>query len=849
MKGRKTLRTAATQMTWRKTFFLLCSMGALVAFFAFAGGASAMRETASSAPSIVSDQPDYNPGATVTLAGANWGADEVVHVVVNDSNQEPWSYSNDVTADANGNFTIQFQLPTSFSASYAVQATGSSGAIATTSFTDGNVNIKTSGVSSAPVNWVLRNSTNCSGPSAASGSITADDQGNGVSIAGGASATQSLTLTAGSVSGFTFASWSGGNVPSPPNSSNPICVPGQGPTQQITLTYTGVTDTSPPVITANVVGTQGNNSWYTSNVAVSWSVTDGQSTITSTSGCGTSNVTTDTTGVTFTCSATSAGGSNSQSVTVKRDATAPTNIVLSFGRPFDNADWYNHAVLISASGTDVTSGIASCQSSSYSSPDSATASATRSCTDNAGNSASGSVGFKYDETGPTAALAVTAGTAGDNGWYTSDVTVSTSGADAVSGVSCTVDQHQTAETGGQAFNGSCTNGAGLTTNATALSVKLDKTGPSATLSASGTVGDNGWYTSDVTISASGTDSISSPVTCSLDQHQTTDTTGADFNGSCKNNAGLTTNATQLTVKRDATAPTITNQGPSPASPNGNNSWYITAISNAFKASDSTSGLSGACAAAFPLSSGDHVKNVSSLAQEGLNVKVQSGTCADDAGNVASSIDSVAFKIDLTNPVVTCPAVPTFLASQLPMTITAAVTDSPSGPASTTATGTANSPSGGTVNITGQDNAGRSGSALCAYHVGNTTFLSPIDKAPTMNIAKLGRVVPVKATLVHDGNPVTLTGNVYVGGLSNADCATGAVADEIEVYAAAGASNTGNLFRWDSSGPFWIYNFDTSAFKLNPANCYRINVYYGGSATNGIGSGGALVGYFLMRTTK
>jgi hypothetical protein len=302
------------------------------------------------------------------------------------------------------------------------------------------------------------------------------------------------------------------------------------------------------------------------------------------------------------------------------------------------------------------------------------------------------------------------------------------------------------------------------------------------------------------------------------------------------------------VKRDATAPTITNQGVTPGSPNGSSGWYVTAVSNAFKASDSTSGLSGACAAAFPLSAGDHVKNVSTLAQEGSSVKVQSGTCADAAGNVASSIDSAAFKIDLTNPVVVCPAVPTFLSSQLPATITAAVTDSPSGAASATATGTANNPSGGTVSITGQDIAGRSTTVSCAYHVGNTTFLSPVDKAPTMNIAKLGRVVPVKVNLTYDGGAVTSTGTLYVGGLTNVDCATGTSGDDIEVYA-AGASNTGNLFRWDSSGPFWIYNFDTSAFKMNVGNCYRINVYYGGVVSGGNASGGALVGYFLLRTTK
>jgi hypothetical protein len=151
MKGRKTLGAAnATQMTWRrKTFFLLCSMGALVAFFAFAGGASAMRETAATAPSIVSDKGDYNPGSIVTLSGANWGGAEGIHIIVNDDVGQAWKLEADVTSDAEGNFTYQFQLPDFFIADYNVTATGTSGQVATTSFTDA-VNLQFSGKDTSP---------------------------------------------------------------------------------------------------------------------------------------------------------------------------------------------------------------------------------------------------------------------------------------------------------------------------------------------------------------------------------------------------------------------------------------------------------------------------------------------------------------------------------------------------------------------------------------------------------------------------------------------------------------------------------------------------------------------------
>jgi hypothetical protein len=87
-------------------------------------------------PSITSDLADYPPGATVTLTGAAWGAGEAVHIFVNDDVGQTWQYNADVTADASGGFTTRFSLPNYFVANYGVTATGSSGAAATTTFTD-----------------------------------------------------------------------------------------------------------------------------------------------------------------------------------------------------------------------------------------------------------------------------------------------------------------------------------------------------------------------------------------------------------------------------------------------------------------------------------------------------------------------------------------------------------------------------------------------------------------------------------------------------------------------------------------------------------------------------------------
>ena len=151
-------------------------------------------------------------------------------------------------------------------------------------------------------------------------------------------------------------------------------------------------DTTAPVVTPTVAplapdGTQG---WYTGSPQVSFAVNDPESAITSTDGCATTTINSDTTGITLTCSAISAGGTGSGSVTIKRDATAPTAAVSG---PADGATYWTTTVpAATCQGTDPTSGIASCVLSG----DSAAAgphTVTATATDNAGNV--GSAGLSY----------------------------------------------------------------------------------------------------------------------------------------------------------------------------------------------------------------------------------------------------------------------------------------------------------------------------------------------------------------------------------------------------------------------------------------------------------------------
>jgi hypothetical protein len=110
------------------------------------------------------------------------------------------------------------------------------------------------------------------------------------------------------------------------------------------------------------------------------------------------------------------------SATFKYDATSPT-VTASPDRAADKNGWYNHAVTVSFSGVDATSGGVACAAAKvYSGPDSATASVSGSCTDAAGNVGTGTLKFKYDATSPTITITVPA----NGGTYTLKAAVASS---------------------------------------------------------------------------------------------------------------------------------------------------------------------------------------------------------------------------------------------------------------------------------------------------------------------------------------------------------------------------------------------------------------------------------------
>ncbi len=160
-------------------------------------------------------------------------------------------------------------------------------------------------------------------------------------------------------------------------------------------------DSTAPVITPHVspASPDGANGWYTSSPTVSFDVTDPDSAVTDKSaGCDGGTVTSDTDGVTYECIATSAGGSDTKSVTVKRDAGAPS-------ATFDDASagladgasytWGSVPAAPTCTAADTLSGPDGCTVTGYSS-DVGTHTLVATATDKAGNTATSTRTYTVD---------------------------------------------------------------------------------------------------------------------------------------------------------------------------------------------------------------------------------------------------------------------------------------------------------------------------------------------------------------------------------------------------------------------------------------------------------------------
>ena len=269
---------------------------------------------------------------------------------------------------------------------------------------------------------------------------------------------------------------------------------------------TVVIDATPPVIESQVAGTLGDNGWYTSNVSLSWDVSDPESEIKSTTGCGTEQITTDVTAFVRTCTAASEGGESSETVTIKRDATAPT--IAYTLTPAPNANGWNKSspVTVQFQCTDSGSGVAFCTQNGTAAGDGSWPWQGE-VRDDAGNTSDIDFSVNIDTTAPiiTGTASPSANTAG---WNNTDVTVSFACDDPMSGISsCTSPQTLSAEGGSQQVEGTAVDRADNTSSTTVAGINIDKTPPAVTIT---TPADGATYVQNQVVLAqwSATDALS-----------------------------------------------------------------------------------------------------------------------------------------------------------------------------------------------------------------------------------------------------------------------------------------------------------------------------------------------------
>lgn len=226
------------------------------------------------------------------------------------------------------------------------------------------------------------------------------------------------------------------------------------------------------------------------------------------------------------------------------------------------------------------------------------------------------------------------GTAGANGWYTSNVTITwtvVNNGDLLSSTCPLADQITAEGTSTRQCTTTFTWGT-VVSPPDPLVIRIDKTPP---VSVSGSLArapdSEGWYNRTVGASFSGQDSVSGLAGCSSPTYAGGDSASAALSGTCTDVAGNVSAATSVGFKYDATPPTVT---PTPERQPDYKGWYRKPVTISFAGGDAASGLA-TCSAPARYTGPD------------LQKAAVDGSCRDRAGNVAEA--SYTFPFDATAP--------------------------------------------------------------------------------------------------------------------------------------------------------------------------------------------------------
>lgn len=390
--------------------------------------------------------------------------------------------------------------------------------------------------------------------------------------------------------------------------------------------------------------TQPTNSWYKGDVTIKWTGVDALSGIAAQPAD--STITGEGAGLTTSTSVTDKAGNTSGSVTspaVNIDRTAPNTTVTA------PPAWNNSDVTVTLAANDALSGVSKTYYTVNGSVQQTGASVAFASEgiynvvywsdDKAGNvEAQKTVQIKIDKTSPTIGHTQSP-VANNDGWNNTQVTVSFTCGDALSGIaSCTGPQTVTTEGKNQTVTGTARDNAGNTATDPAQ-VSIDATKPTITAKLDRNPNANGWYGADVTATYSSSDALSgiksvSPVKTFGEGADQSDT------GTANDAAGNSASVTVSGINVDLTAPTI--NGKIISTPNAN-SWFSGDVTVQWTCADNLSGV-----VACPANS--------TVSGEGGNLSV-SQTISDKASRQATgTVDGI--KIDRTKPSTEALNVPT-----------------------------------------------------------------------------------------------------------------------------------------------------------------------------------------------
>lgn len=451
-------------------------------------------------------------------------------------------------------------------------------------------------------------------------------------------------------------------------------------------------------------------------------------------------------------------------------------------------------------------------------PDAATGigsqTATCSYTDKGGLTATSSVTYNIvDATGPQISYTLSPiAPDGDNGWYRHAVALawtvtegdspSTLKLDGCTNQLITADQTATDYT-------CAASSSGGSAGPVSVSIKKDGTAPTVTSAdADGTLGNNGWYRSDVVAHFTATDATSGPA--SATQSVTSSGEGAAIavlSPEFTDNAGNVTGAGAVSqsFKIDKTAPEVSYTGATPAAnPNG---WYKTDVDATFTATDGVSG---------PLTA---TKMVTSSG-EGTGVEVLSPAFEDLAGNVRPAAAATAtFNIDKTAPdVAFSTAMADSYFGSTPGAPGCVASDGLSGLDGTCEVSGYDTTVGvHTLTATATDKAGNTTILKDTYEVKAWTlkgFYQPVDMNGVLNTVKGGSTVPAKFEVFAGDTEITDPGLMSFT-MARTQCLLTSPTDDIETTATGSTS-----LRYDATSGQFIYNWKT---PTGAGTCYQLKM--------------------------